>query len=76
VLKHAPILIVEAGGKVVGPVGSVSAALALLQTCTIAAVVLDVQLSDRDVTHVAARSVPLIFQSARRRGKCWRGWVD
>jgi CheY-like chemotaxis protein len=84
VLKHAPILIVEdepfialelkatieeAGGKVVGPVGSVSAALALLQTCTIAAAVLDVQLSDRDVTPVAealvARGVPLVFQSAR-----------
>jgi CheY-like chemotaxis protein len=84
VLKHAPILVVEdepfialklkatieeAGGKVVGPVGSVSAALALLQTCTIVAAVLDVQLSDRDVTPVAealvARGIPLIFQSAR-----------
>jgi len=67
VLKHAPILIVEAGGKVVGPVGSVSAALALLQTCTIAAAVLDMQLSDRDVTSVAealvARGIPLIFQA-------------
>jgi DNA-binding response OmpR family regulator len=84
VLKDAPILVVEdepfialelkatieeAGGKVVGPVGSVSAALALLQTCVIAAAVLDVQLIDRDVTPVAealvARGVPLVFQSAR-----------
>ena len=83
-LKNAPILIVEdepfialelkatiedAGGKVVGPVGSVSAALALLQTCVVAAAVLDVQLIDRDVAPVAEalveRGVPFVFQSAR-----------
>jgi CheY-like chemotaxis protein len=83
-LNHAPILIVEdepyialalqatiedAGGKVVGPVGSVAAALILLQTADIAAAVLDVQLADRDVTPVAealtALNVPVVFQSAK-----------
>ena len=83
-LKRAPILIVEdepyvalelqaaieaAGGTVVGPVGSASAALALLETSAVAAAVLDVQLSDRDVTPVAiflvSRGVPVVFQSAK-----------
>jgi CheY-like chemotaxis protein len=83
-LNHAPILVVEdepyialelqaaieeAGGHVVGPVGSVSAALALLQSSAVAAAVLDVQLSDRDATPVAealiARGVPVVFQSAK-----------
>jgi CheY-like chemotaxis protein len=83
-LNSAPILIVEdepyialqlqaaiedAGGQVVGPVGSVAAALVLLQTVVVAAAVLDVQLADRDVTPVAealtARNVPMVFQSAK-----------
>lgn len=83
-LKRAPILIVEdepyvalelqatieaAGGTVVGPVGSAFAALALLETSAVAAAVLDVQLSDRDVTPVAiflvSRGVPMVFQSAK-----------
>jgi CheY-like chemotaxis protein len=83
-LNHAPILVVEdepylalelttaieeAGGEVVGPVGNVTAALALLQKHAVAAAVLDVQLSDRDVTPVAealvALRVPVVFQSAR-----------
>jgi CheY-like chemotaxis protein len=60
----------EAGGKVVGPVGSVSAALALLRDgAEVAAAVLDIQLSDREVTPVAkvlsARGVPVVFQSAK-----------
>lgn len=83
-LNNVPILIVEdepyialelqaviedAGGRVVGPVGSVSAAIKLLQTCAVAAAILDVQLADRDVTPVAevlaARRVPVVFQSAK-----------
>jgi len=83
-LNHAPILVVEdepyialelqavieeAGGEVVGPVGDVNAALALLQKHIVAAAVLDVQLSDRDVTPVAealvALGVPVVFQSAK-----------
>ena len=83
-LNSAPILVVEdepyvalalqatieaAGGKVVRPVGSVSAALALLETRAVAAAVLDVQLSDQDVTPVAislvSRGVPVVFQSAK-----------
>jgi CheY-like chemotaxis protein len=81
-LGFAPILIVEdepfialelkasiedAGGKVVGPVGSVQAALKLLKTDVIAAAILDVQLSDGDVTPVAtalvAVGIPVVFQS-------------
>jgi DNA-binding response OmpR family regulator len=83
-LNHAPILVVEdepyialelqaaieeAGGEVVGPVGSVRAALALLQKSNVAAAVLDVQLSDGDVTAVAEAlveiGVPVVFQSAK-----------
>jgi CheY-like chemotaxis protein len=83
-LNHAPILVVEdepyialalqaaiedAGGEVVGPVGSASAALTLLQACEVSAAILDVQLSDRDVTPVvealAALGVPMVFQSAK-----------
>ena len=82
-LGLAPILIVEdepfialelkasiedAGGKVVGPVGSVQAALELLKTDVIAAAILDVQLSDGNVTPVAtaliAVGIPVVFQSA------------
>lgn len=58
----------DAGGEVIGPVGSASAALALLQTSVVAAAILDVRLQDRDVTPVAevlgARNVPMIFHSA------------
>ena len=82
-LNRAPILIVEdellialelqllvedAEGQVVGPVGSANAALALLQTCVVAAAILDVQLTDGDATPIAdalaARGVPTVFQSA------------
>jgi CheY-like chemotaxis protein len=82
-LNRAPILIVEdepfialelqlsvedAGGQVVGPVGSASAALTLLQSCVVAAAVLDVHLRDRDVTPVAkalvALKVPMVFHTA------------
>jgi len=82
-LGLAPILIVEdepfialelkaavedAGGKVVGPVGSVQAALELLDTDSVAAAILDVQLSDGNVTPVAAalvaRQIPMVFQSS------------
>jgi len=81
-LRLAPILIVEdepfialelkaaiedAGGKVVGPVGSASAAMALLQTDVVAAAILDVELSDGNVMPVAAtlaaRRIPMVFQS-------------
>jgi CheY-like chemotaxis protein len=81
-LEDAAILIVEdepfialalkasvedAGGKVVGPVGSVHEAMQLLETDAVAAAILDVQLSDGNVTPVAealvARGVPMIIQS-------------
>ena len=57
----------DAGGTVVGPVESVHAAMTLLETDAIAAAILDVQLSDGDVTPVAAAlcalGIPVIFQS-------------
>jgi CheY-like chemotaxis protein len=61
-------LVEEARGVVIGPVGSASEALGLLETCAVSAAILDIQLSDRDVTPVAeallALNVPMIFQSA------------
>jgi DNA-binding response OmpR family regulator len=82
-LNRAPILIVEdealialelqlsvmdAGGDVVGPVGSASAALSLLRLRVVAAAILDVHLRDRDVTPVAealvALKVPMVFHTA------------
>jgi CheY-like chemotaxis protein len=84
VLNFAPILIVEdepyialelqlsvedAGGEVVGPVGTTIDALILLETCMVAAAILDVQLRDRDVTPVAealsGRNVPMVFHTAQ-----------
>jgi DNA-binding NarL/FixJ family response regulator len=81
-LGLAPILIVEdepfialelkasiedAGGKVVGPVGSARAAMHLLETDVVAAAILDVELSDGNVMPVAealaARGIPMVFQS-------------
>jgi CheY-like chemotaxis protein len=81
--NRAPILIVEdepfialmlqsmiedADGVVVGPVGTASSALTLVQSCAIAAAVLDVYLSDRDVSPVAEAlallSVPIVFHTS------------
>jgi hypothetical protein len=52
-------LVEDAGCQVVGPVGSANVALTLLQTCVVAAAILDVQLRDRDVTPVAEALVVL-----------------
>ncbi len=81
-LGLAPILIVEdepfialelkalvedAGGTVVGPVGSVQAAIQLLEKGVVAAAILDVELTDGNVTPLAevllARRIPMVFQS-------------
>jgi CheY-like chemotaxis protein len=81
--NRAPILIVEdepfialmlqamvedADGVVVGPVGTASSALTLVQSCAIAAAILDVHLSDRDVSPVAealvSLSVPMVFHTS------------
>jgi DNA-binding response OmpR family regulator len=60
-------LVEDVGGKVIGPVGSVRGAMELLQTEVVAAAILDIQLTDGDVTPVAqalaAREVPVILQS-------------
>ena len=75
IVEDEPIIALElqasiedAGGLVIGPVGSASAALILLETCIVAAAILDVHLTDRDVTPVAevlgARNVPIVFHSA------------
>jgi len=57
----------EARGNVIGPAGSVREALALIERQSVQAAVLDVNLSDRDVTPVAELliegGVPVIFYS-------------
>jgi DNA-binding NtrC family response regulator len=57
----------DAGCLVVGPAGSVREAIGLLETSRVTAAILDVNLSDGDVTPVVdilvARGLPLIFQT-------------
>ena len=57
----------EAGGRVVGPVGSAEAALELLEREAVAAAILDVQLRDGIVTPVVSAlvrlGIPMVFQS-------------
>jgi len=57
----------EARGKVIGPAGSVREALMLIGQHLVQAAVLDVSLSDRDVTPIAELliegGVPVIFYS-------------
>lgn len=57
----------DAGGIVVGPAGSVREALALLERNHVTAAILDVNLSDGDVSPVVeilvARGIPLVFQT-------------
>ena len=81
-LDHARILIAEdepliafdiahavedAGGEVAGPVGSVLEGMALLERMPVEAAILDVNLSDRDITPIAdyllARDIPIIFHT-------------
>ena len=81
-LNHAPVLVVEdetfialdlafaiedAGGEVVGPVSSVKAALALLEKRPVAAAILDVNLTDQDISPVvdilSGLGVPIIVQT-------------
>jgi DNA-binding response OmpR family regulator len=58
----------EARGKVIGPAGSVCEALMLIEQYLVQAAILDVNLSDRDVTPIAelliGSGVPVIFYSA------------
>ena len=57
----------EARGKVIGPAGSVREALMLIEQHLVQVAILDVNLSDRDVTPVAELliegGVPVIFYS-------------
>lgn len=57
----------DAGCLVVGPAGRVREALSLLEASRVTAAILDVNLSDGDVTPVVdvlvARGIPLIFQT-------------
>jgi CheY-like chemotaxis protein len=61
--------VMDAGGEVVGPAGSVQEALALLDACAVDGAILDVNLSGRDSCPVAERliasGVPLIFHTSR-----------
>ncbi len=60
--------VMDAGGTIVGPAGSVKEALALLDAHVVDAAILDVNLSDRDICPVAERllanGVPLIFHTS------------
>ena len=57
----------DAGGKVAGPAASVKQALALIDTMSIGAAILDFNLSDGDITPVAeillAAGIPTILQT-------------
>ena len=57
----------DAGGRVAGPAASVKQALALIGTMPIAAAILDVNLSDGDISLVAeallAAGIPIIIQT-------------
>ena len=59
----------DAGGQVVGPAASVAEALTLLENRPVHGAILDVNLTDRDITPVVAvlaeRRVPMILQSGR-----------
>ena len=57
----------DAGGKVAGPAASVRQALALIEAMPIAAAILDVNLSDGDISPVAeallTAGIPIILQT-------------
>jgi CheY-like chemotaxis protein len=55
-------MVEDAGGDLVGAVGTASAALTLVQSNAIAAAILDVHLSDRDVSPVAEVLVSKAFR--------------
>lgn len=61
------IAIEDAGGRVVGPAGSVAEALALLATDLVDAAILDVNLGDDDICPVVeiltGREVPMLLQT-------------
>ncbi len=57
----------DAGGEVVGPAASVMEALALIESRPVAAAILDVNLTDGDISPVAERllaaGIPIILQT-------------
>lgn len=57
----------DAGGEVAGPVASVREALALLESRSVDAAILDVNLADGDVSplveHLMGLAVPLVLQT-------------
>jgi len=57
----------DAGGSVVGPAGSVREALVLLEHAQVTAAILDVHLSDGDISPIVeivmARGIPLVCQT-------------
>lgn len=61
------LAIEDAGGEVVGPAASIKEALALLETHVVVAAILDVNLSDGDISpvveYLVAHGVPLILQT-------------
>jgi hypothetical protein len=65
--SRSRLAIEEARGKVIGPAGSVREALMLIEQHLVQAAILDVNLSDRDVTPIAelliGGGVPVMFYS-------------
>ena len=61
------LAIEDAGGEVAGPAASVKEALALIESLSIVAAILDVNLADGDISPVAERllvaGIPLIIQT-------------
>lgn len=61
------LIVEDAGGVVVGPAGSVREAMALIAEGRITAAILDVDLSDRDVTPVAelllSKGIPVVIHT-------------
>jgi len=61
------LAIEDAGGRVLGPAASVQQALALIKANTVGAAILDVNLTDGEITPVAellhARGIPMVLQS-------------
>ncbi len=61
------LAIEDAGGEVVGPVASVSEALSVLEIHTVTAAILDVNLTDRDISpvaeHLLSRGIPVLIQT-------------
>ncbi len=76
VASDLALAIEDVGGEVVGPVASVSGALALLEKRPVVAAILDVNLTDRNISPVVeillGLDIPIIVQTGVGRRPNWR----